>query len=324
MKIKLTILFCGFLLIFACSEDFVLTEPWKDIPVVYGLINRVDSAQYIRVEKLFVDEDIPAVEMAKIADSIYYQNVKVSLINLNSKREVALVKVDGTSEGYVRNPGPFVQVPNFLYKLKTTQLPMSGGDSILLKIDRGDGKTLITSRIQLVRDFDFTSPPSTNREVQFKPEFPQTFSWQKPKSSQIFDFDIVIVIQETNTVSGSVLVKPLRWVLKKGDLANSVTVGGLQFYNFLKENLVVDPALKREVLRLDFMVRAGGPEVYDFNTIVNANTGITASQEIPRYSNMSEGFGLFSSIHRTERSFGISLETKSLLRTVDQTRLLGF
>lgn len=302
----------------------MLTEPWKDIPVVYGLINRVDSAQYIRVEKLFVDEDIPAVEMAKVADSIYYQNVKVSLINLTSKREVELLKVDGTSEGYVRNPGPFVQVPNFLYKLKTTQLPMSGGDSILLKIDRGDGKALITSRIQLIRDFDFTSPPSTNREVQFKPEFPQTFSWQKPKSSQIFDFDIIVVVQETNTVSGSVLVKPLRWVLKKGDLANSVTVGGLQFYNFLKENLVVDPALKREVLRLDFMVRAGGPEVYDFNTIVNANTGITASQEIPRYSNMSEGFGLFSSIHRTERSFGISLETKSLLRTVDQTRLLGF
>lgn len=302
----------------------MLTEPWKDIPVVYGLINRVDSAQYIRVEKLFVDEDIPAVEMAKVADSIYYQNVKVSLINLNSKKEVELLKVDGTFEGYVRNPGPFVQVPNFLYKLKTTQLPMSGGDSILLKIDRGDGKALITSRIQLVRDFDFTSPPSTNREVQFKPEFPQTFSWQKPKSSQIFDFDIIVVVQETNTVSGSVLIKPLRWVLKKGDLANSVTVGGLQFYNFLKENLVVDPALKREVLRLDFMVRAGGPEVYDFNTIVNANTGITASQEIPRYSNMSEGFGLFSSIHRTERSFGISLETKSLLKTVDQTRLLGF
>lgn len=73
-----------------------------------------------------MDEDIPAVEMAKVADSIYYQNVKVSLINLTSKREVELLKVDGTSEGYVRNPGPFVQVPNFLYKLKTTQLPMSG------------------------------------------------------------------------------------------------------------------------------------------------------------------------------------------------------
>ncbi|MBK7694667.1 MAG: DUF4249 family protein [Saprospiraceae bacterium] len=324
MKIRNLFTIYGILLFSACSEDFVLTEPWKDIPVVYGLINRVDSAQYIRVEKLFVDENIPAVDMAKVADSIYYKNAKVYLINLTSKREVELKKVDGTSEGYPRNSGPFAQVPNILYKLKTSQLQMAGGDSILLKIDRGDGKTQVTSRIQLVRDFDFTSPPSTNREVQFKPDFPQSFSWQKPKSSQIFDFDIIINVQETNTVSGNISVKPLRWVLKKGDLSSSVTVGGLQFYNFLKENLIVDPAIKREILRLDFKVRAGGPEVYDFNSIVNANTGITASQEIPRYSNMSEGFGLFSSIHQTERSFGISLETKSLLKTLDQTRLLGF
>ncbi|MBK9961304.1 MAG: hypothetical protein IPP06_08195 [Saprospiraceae bacterium] len=161
MKIRILFTIYGILLFSACSEDFVLTEPWKDIPVVYGLINRVDSAQYIRVEKLFVDENIPAVDMAKVADSIYYKNAKVYLINLTSKREVELKKVDGTSEGYPRNSGPFVQVPNILYKLKTSQLQMAGGDSILLKIDRGDGKTQVTSRIQLVRDFDFTSlhPP---------------------------------------------------------------------------------------------------------------------------------------------------------------------
>ena len=90
MKIRNLFTIYGILLFSACSEDFILTEPWKDIPVVYGLINRVDSAQYIRVEKLFVDENIPAVDMAKVADSIYYKNAKVYLINLTSKREVEL------------------------------------------------------------------------------------------------------------------------------------------------------------------------------------------------------------------------------------------
>lgn len=50
----------------SCSEDFQLTEPWKDIPVVYGFINVRDTAQYVRVERLFVDENIPASQIAKM------------------------------------------------------------------------------------------------------------------------------------------------------------------------------------------------------------------------------------------------------------------
>ena len=50
------LLLAGFLN--SCSEDFQLTEPYKDIPVIYGLLNRADTAHYIRIHKTLVNKKI--------------------------------------------------------------------------------------------------------------------------------------------------------------------------------------------------------------------------------------------------------------------------
>ena len=95
--LKYSILFqilLGFFLVSSCNEDFQLTEPWKDIPVVYGMLNRFDSAQYIRLEKAFVSEDLSARELAKYPDSIYYKNAKVTLINKTANKSYQLSRYE--------------------------------------------------------------------------------------------------------------------------------------------------------------------------------------------------------------------------------------
>ncbi|MCC7244082.1 MAG: hypothetical protein IT269_00265, partial [Saprospiraceae bacterium] len=43
------------LLVASCSNDFDVAAPWKEIPVVYGLLSPQDTAHYIRIEKAFLD-----------------------------------------------------------------------------------------------------------------------------------------------------------------------------------------------------------------------------------------------------------------------------
>ena len=63
----------------SCSNEFELTENWKDITIIYGLLDASDTAQYIRIEKAFLDETTSALTIAQEADSIFYNNISVSL-----------------------------------------------------------------------------------------------------------------------------------------------------------------------------------------------------------------------------------------------------
>nr|HQU58973.1 hypothetical protein [Saprospiraceae bacterium] len=78
----IALLFSATLIIGACSTDFELEAAWKDIPVVYSFISVQDTAHYVRIEKAFLEPGGNAIEIAKIADSIYYSNISVELEKL--------------------------------------------------------------------------------------------------------------------------------------------------------------------------------------------------------------------------------------------------
>jgi len=59
------------LILSACNDDFPINSEWKDITIVYGLLNASDTVQYIKINKAFLGEgDVYA--MAREADSIQY------------------------------------------------------------------------------------------------------------------------------------------------------------------------------------------------------------------------------------------------------------
>lgn len=324
-RIKGLVLLC-LLSSLSCSEDFQLTEPWKDIPVVYGFINVRDTAQYVRVERLFVDENIPASQIAKNVDSLYYKNAVVSLVNLtkNKNKDYILTMVDANMEGYMREDGPFATSPNYIYKIRTSDMVLNSGDSILFKLNRSAELPLVTARIVVLNDMSFSTPADDQKVLVFKPTESQQFAWSAKNDAKIFDFIINIFVQEVNVVTSATEIKKIVWSAQKGDFSKKALINNQSFYNILRDRLIVDGNIKRQILKVDLEVKAGGQDLLEFNSIVNANTGITASQEIPRYSNLSEGFGLFASTATLVRTMGISSDTKSYLKTDPATSALNF
>src|SRR5690242_20706024 len=78
-----------------CKNDLNVLAPYKDIPVVYGLLDQKDSVHYIRVNKAFEGSG-DAYTMAKQYDSINYAygTITVQLQDVNTG---TTTKLDSTT-----------------------------------------------------------------------------------------------------------------------------------------------------------------------------------------------------------------------------------
>src|SRR6185295_9241192 len=152
---KLSAVIIVLLFISSCSTDFSVTTSWKDITIVYGLLDASDTAQYIKVGKAFLDPSTSALTFAQIPDSIYYKDLNVILQDNSNGATIQMEKVDGNSEGLIKDTGIFANVPNTLYK--TTQ-PLNQNDGYTLVVTEPDNGKQITSTTQIVNDFQVLTP----------------------------------------------------------------------------------------------------------------------------------------------------------------------
>jgi hypothetical protein len=319
----ITLAFSG-LFLSSCSEDFELTEPWKDIPVMYAMLNRFDTAQYVRIEKAFVSEDLAAAEIAKNPDSLYYKSAVVTLVNKTANKSYIMTKVDASKENYIRQEGDFATTPNFLYKVKTKDIILRSQDDIVIELDRGDGSKIVSSQIKMIKDVRLYEFDTLIRELGFDPTLNQTYTWLPGSDAQVFNFRLNIQVEERNLTDGSRIRKNFSTIILSNGIEKNATINGKVFYDLLANNLTANPEISRSILNVSLDLKSGSKELRDFLTIVNANTGLTASQEIPRYSNISEGFGIVYSTCFWIKNYSVSPKTINFLRTLDQTKDLNF
>src|SRR5258708_36319295 len=82
-----------------CKQDFDVTSSYKEVPVVYGLLNQLENTHYVRIQKGYLIKG-NAYVAAGVADSIYYNdNLVVKLTPLfngsPSGQEITLEKING-------------------------------------------------------------------------------------------------------------------------------------------------------------------------------------------------------------------------------------
>jgi len=293
----------------SCSNDIDLTAEWKDIPIVYGLISKTDTANYIRVEKAFLDNDISALDLAQIPDSLYYDNISVQIKSLDANNPVTydLVRVDGNLEGFVREEGVFADAPNYLYKLKLAAgESLVGNEDYELVINRGDNSELVTATAKIVGDIEMRKPdtdPMTADPIDWQ-QSGLNIKWRGARGSAVFDVTVYLNIEE-NDISNPAndRIVTIEWKIENnipaiytnGQVNMDTRLNKIDLFQILNSRLEVDPTISRNFLSVDILVTAGGQALDDYISAGNANTGITSTQVIPTFSNLSEGFGIFSS-----------------------------
>ncbi|MCB0535235.1 MAG: DUF4249 family protein [Lewinellaceae bacterium] len=311
MKKLLFLLPVAALLIQACSNDFEVAAPWKEVPVAYAILAPKDTAQYIRVEKAFLDPNVNALQIAQIADSIYYPEnaITVNLERVTNGQRIQLHRVDGNLEGYVREDGVFATQPNWLYKTKEQVIE---GEKYRLVIERNDGKPDITAETTIPSEFIMRTPNPADIPpvISFLRDISPTIEWRTDVSGVYFSIQFQIRYRE-NAPNGTLIKRDtLYWTpapnVRRSDqqvagnlYRGTFVVSTESFYRFLVENIPPASDRFRFFDGIDITLEGGGAEIERYLETAAANSGITGAEVIPTYTNLSEGFGIFTSKNRT-------------------------
>jgi len=318
---------------FSCSNEFELNAPAKEIPIVYGLLSRVEPVHYVRVERAFLEEGVNALELAQLPDQLYFEDIVVEIGEEGSNEKVQLQRINGATTGLERTEGVFATTPNFLYSVNASDLPLQEDAIYRLTVRRQNTEEILTTAITpIVSDLRLNRPiPGVNkRAFRILDDNEITVIWAADETAKFFDVKMHINYEEWNPNDLTTLeTKTLTWTLAKNQAAiggaNRVEIPGLDFYRFLASTLPVDATRLRRLTTIDLSIDAGGEELFNYINVGQANTGITSAQALPVYTNLSSGLGIFASRNSfLESDFEIDSATRDFLTDGDLTRDLNF
>ncbi len=320
-------------LLSACSNDIELFSDDPGLPVVYGLINGSEDQQLISISRTFrFSGDGNALLSAQNSDSVYFsaEALSVTARNPRSGTSTALTRVNLTEEGVVRAPGPFPLDVNLAYRFRLSALAPEPGDEIVLEGMLPQGVTFV-ARATILTPLNFRNvaggiPPEA---YSFTSRNDFTFNWGRASSgAEIKVFELGFNFAYTETGPGGstqklVYYTPAQSIDPNANTA-SVPLDGL--LGFLGTRLRKDPGIAR---RFDYMqlVLTGGDDAYlAYRTLLRANSGITATQELPEFTNVEGGLGLIGSITQLKQGTTATLQPASFdsLRLSVATRELNF
>ena len=330
---KYSVLFLIGLVLFSCSNEFDLTAPAQEIPIVYGLLSRADDTHYIRVERAFINEETSALELAQRPEELYFDEVIVELVRERDGTTFLLEEVDGSQIGLERDLGIFATSPNILYQIGADELNLQEEEIYRLNIRRpNDDGLLTTATTPIVGDVRLNRPIPGNQKppLRILEDDEITILWAADESARLFDVAMVVNYEEFDPLDPNTLVqKSVEWKLAESiegeDGPNRIEPDGIEFYRFLSANIEVDANLQRVLTTIDIRIDAGGEELFNYINVGQANTGITSSQIIPNYTNLSSGLGIFASRNTfLETDFVLDGQTRTALRENELTRDLNF
>ncbi len=311
-----------------CSNKLNLLAPYKESVSVYGLLNQNDPINYIRVERVFLGAG-NAYTMAQNQDSIYFPagELRVSLQrwNISTGAQVS-VDVPATSSTEIVLTDTLMQANSGTFNTnervyKTNHKLYASDTNCVYKLIVHNNKTgkEYTAQTGLIANFqlidvnganNYLSPSSLANSLLTINIVPGnkgivTLQYNSPVNAGVCGLTMRLFYTEYNGAGVSKYVD-----LGLGTYYPTSTVGGeTQKFDYVGTSKLsdiaasvpapVNPSIRRNIDSIEFILTAGGPDLALYNQ-VNASTSL--SQNVPNYSNISGGVGVFSS--RYQKSYG--------------------
>ena len=326
MKIK-NLLFLILPLLFSCETDFDVNANWKDVTIVYGLIDPNNEDQLIKINKAYLGQG-DAIQMASISDSTNYDPSNL-IVKIHRVRELVFNTYDTLSTVVLtdtvidKDDGLFSTDDNIIYTFKKPSSFYNTNSIYVLEILNLSSGQKVTSETEIINSFSFESlNPSFewglyNGELADSLRFrTKNIEWQNSKNGVIYQLDILINYLESGIVNSLSWSQP---IVEYSSGNMSLKIKGDQFFQFLENNL--DNNTTKQFLNLDLVMTIGAQDLKTYIDVNQPFSGIV--QERPVFSNIDNGVGLFSSRYTYDDIKGIEL-TNSTLNYMINDLDLGF
>ncbi|TVR78708.1 MAG: DUF4249 family protein [Saprospirales bacterium] len=295
----------------ACSNDFDLFTERENIPVVFGLLSKAEENQYIRLERAFLDETRSAFLVANEPDSIFYENAIVELIRESTGDRFTLERINAADIGLPREEGVFPSDPNFLYTISSDSLVLSGGEIYRIEVRDINDSLMASSFSPVLRDIDWRSPQS-GTSLNLQGISLARFLWAENPEASFYSLRLIFNYLERSPATGNEFeARQATWTMTSRTTNNNFSVRGEEFLQFVRSVVPEDPSAQRRFNSIDLRLDAVGEELANYIDVGRANLGITSSNELPLYTNIDGGLGVFSSTN-FELIRGYNLTTRAL------------
>lgn len=320
-----------FLLTFtACETDFELDAEYKDITIVYGLLERTEPGSqsdttFIKITRAFLGGD--AVNVAMIRDSSEYQEkLNVTLTEMDEYGQVqgSPWTFDTVTRHNKDTMGDFYAPTHQMYY---AIMPVDEDAIYKLKILVGNKE--ITSQTGVINKFAITRP-GPNIIINYKPDQELPFKWVVSYDARGYEAVIRFYYKEVweeGTAPGDAdtVYRYLDWYKTKkvnetkpvGDEISAYYPTNL-FYSSVA-NLVPYPDPQKEskvVARYtgpaEYIVSAATEDLETYVLVNNVNSNSIVLDR-PEFTNINNGLGLFSSRIMIDKSKSLSTDTKDRL-----------
>lgn len=291
----------------ACSTDVDLYADYKNITVVYGLLDSDKDTNYVKINKAFLGPG-NALDIAMIADSCNYPfKLDAKIVEYRatpggnnfqkSGRELVLDTMtihNKTTEGFFYAPDQLVYY--------TTEPVYSNTERYKYKyellIDRGD--TILSAVTDMAGGYGFNINTGS---MSFAGDNGTPVKWNPCPNASIYEIVMRFHYMELRS-PGDTVHKSIEWSLgtypeSSLELDHNMYVVSHKseaFYTKLAEKLQgdtigVDRLVSNPAICIS--IAAGNEELYNFISVNGPSSSIV--QSIPEYTNIKGGYGVFAS-----------------------------
>jgi len=298
-------IFFALLLLNSCKTDFPFNAPYKQIDVIYGLMDngsRNDTAQYnaiqyIKINKAFQNTGNTNAntlagnpDTTNISDSML---VTLQAIDGSSTHNYTLIKIDSIpkNQGLFSNPFQYLwrTPPGFRIDPNATYI-------LLVKdITTGNKDSSSTSIVQSVAPFKY---PPANSNIDFTRSLGTLLIEFIPAANAVtYNLTFEIFYTETkNANHQSAKHIELDYPIFSNEDPSAVGLEGITgaiFYNFLGSHIALDTTVYRHIDSFYVSAQAAGQQLFNYIDVNNPSIGVT--QKTANYTNITNGAGVFSS-----------------------------
>lgn len=320
----------GFLV--SCSTDVDLYADYKDIPVIYGLLNTTVDTNFIRINRAFSgsnENHINANEVALIADSCNYPGkLKAYIVeykqgygntyqSTGDTLTLDTITINGKQEGIFYAPKQKV------YYTTDRLANNTGHSKYKYKLFVFKDNDTISAETGIVGGDDFKiATYSLHFEAQPSDKFGK-IKFTAADNAVFYNMEFVFTYHES--INGGPMVdKQVSYICGSKSIEELSTENSLFFFTYsnnilfnLLENAigadtVMDinhPNVVRSFDKYPIQIKlsAGGDELYNY---IQVNTPSGFSQSVPDYTNVTGGYGVFSSRINLTKEVSISSVTQ--------------
>jgi hypothetical protein len=295
----------------SCKTDFDTIAPYKEVMVVYGLLNPNDTIQYVRIGKAYLGEG-NALIMAQQSDSINYADVlEVTLDRIQNGNVISYPAL--TRDTMPKDDGTFSGVNivySFPHRIDTT------GSEYKLTVHNTKTGLIVSSTTGIVENttndngYSGIETPVTSLLVKFADPGQLLIKFKPDRLAAAYN--VALRFYYKDSASSVYEIKSFDWDLGDQVVANAnsdITYSPTKrdFFSVAMANILPDNDKWRHIeTNFDIVITGITQETYTYITLTNPSAGIT--QDHPFYSNIENGVGLFSS-RNNKRMTGYNMKS---------------